>query len=161
MLPAHMKAAQSLSKFKSVIKSWPGPTCSCHTCIAYYKKYHSYILITGDGICGRDGLVVGCGVVTVSISVFKIHAHHWDEIVFLVGFSSQDSLEGVFLTLSSVIGGGSHVGMTTFSLQWITTELLMKSHIYWYFKRYPFLWSYCDKIILINFMCILFQTLFL
>ena len=34
MLPAHIKAAQSLSEFKSFIKSWPGPTCSCHICIA-------------------------------------------------------------------------------------------------------------------------------
>ena len=34
MLPAHMKAAQSLSEFKSLIKSWPGSTCSCHICVA-------------------------------------------------------------------------------------------------------------------------------
>ena len=34
MLHVHMKAAQSLSEFKSFIKSWPGPTCSCPICIA-------------------------------------------------------------------------------------------------------------------------------
>ena len=34
MLPVHMKAAQSLSEFKSFIKSWSGPTCSCPICIA-------------------------------------------------------------------------------------------------------------------------------
>ena len=34
MLPAHMKAVQSLSEFKSFIKSWPKPTCSCPICIA-------------------------------------------------------------------------------------------------------------------------------
>ena len=33
MLLVHMKAAQSLSEFKSFIKSWPGPTCSCPICI--------------------------------------------------------------------------------------------------------------------------------
>ena len=58
-------------------------------------------------------------------------------------------------TTSSVSGGGSHVGMTTFSFQWITTEFLMKSHIYWYLKCYPFLWSYCDKIVFSYFMCTL------
>ena len=51
--------------------------------------------------------------------------------------------------------------MTTFSFQWITTEFLMKSHIYWYLKRYPFLRSYCNKIVFSYIMCILSQTLFL
>ena len=37
----------------------------------------------------------------------------------------------------------------------------MKSHIYWYLKLYPFLWSYCDKIVFSYFMCTLSQTLFL
>ena len=37
----------------------------------------------------------------------------------------------------------------------------MKSHIYWYLKRYPFLWWYRDKIVFCYFMCILSQTLFL
>ena len=75
-----------------------------------------------------------------SCSVFTIHACHWNEgIVVLAGFSPLDSLEDVCLTISSVSGGESHGGMTTFSFQWITTELLMKL-IYWYLKRYPFLW---------------------
>ena len=34
LLPMNMKAAQSLSEFKSFIRSWPGPTCSCHICTA-------------------------------------------------------------------------------------------------------------------------------
>ena len=51
-------------------------------------------------------------------------------------------------------------GMTTFSFQWITTELFfMKSHIY--LKFYLFLWTYCDKIVFSYFMCTLSQTLFL
>ena len=33
-------------------------------------------------------------------------------------------------TTSSVSGGGSHVGMTTFSFQWITTELFLWNRIY-------------------------------
>ena len=34
ILPRNIKAAQSLHKFKSLIRSWPGPTCSCHICTA-------------------------------------------------------------------------------------------------------------------------------
>ena len=34
MLPVNMKAAQSLREFKSLIRSWPGPTCSCQLCVA-------------------------------------------------------------------------------------------------------------------------------
>ena len=34
MLPINIKAAQSLYEFKSFIRSWPGPTCSCHICTA-------------------------------------------------------------------------------------------------------------------------------
>ena len=33
-LPFNMKAAQSLHKFKSLTRLWPGPTCSCYICIA-------------------------------------------------------------------------------------------------------------------------------
>ena len=32
MIPLHIKAAQSLHEFKSLIRSWPGPTWSCHIC---------------------------------------------------------------------------------------------------------------------------------
>ena len=55
-------------------------------------------------------------------SVFKIHACQRDEsIVILAGFFA--GFTGWCLsTTSSVSGGGSHVGMTTFSFQWITTE---------------------------------------
>ena len=34
MLSINIKAAQSLYEFKSFIKSWPGPTCSCQICTA-------------------------------------------------------------------------------------------------------------------------------
>ena len=34
ILPINIKAAQSLYEFKSSIKSWPGPTCSCQICTA-------------------------------------------------------------------------------------------------------------------------------
>ena len=95
-----------------------------------------------------------------AFSVFKINACQRDEgIVILAGFFA--GFTGWCLsTTSSVSGGGSHVGMTTFSFQWITTELFfMKSHIY--LKFYPFLWTYCDKIVFSYFMCTLSQTLFL
>ena len=75
--------------------------------------------------------------------------------------SSRNSLEDVLLTISSVSGGGSHVGVTKFLFQWITTELLMKSYIYWYFDSYPLLWSYCDIIVYSYFVCILFQAFIL
>ena len=93
-------------------------------------------------------------------SVFKIHACQRDEgIVILAGFFA--GFTGWCLsTTSSVSGYGSHVGMTTFSFQWITTELFfMKSHIY--LKFYPFLWTYSYKIVFFYFMCTLSQTLFL
>ena len=95
-----------------------------------------------------------------AFSVFKIHACPRDEgIVILAGFFA--GFTGWCLsTTSSVSGGGSHVGMTTFSFQWIITELFfMKSHIY--HKFYPFLWTYCDKIVFSYFMCTISQTLFL
>ena len=34
MLPIDIKAAQSLYEFKSFIRSWPGPSCSCQICTA-------------------------------------------------------------------------------------------------------------------------------
>ena len=96
-----------------------------------------------------------------SFSVFKIHACHKDEgFVILAGFFA--GFTGWCLsTTSSVFGGGGHVGMTTFSFQWITTEFSMKSHIYWYLKCYPFLWSYCDQIVFFYFMWTLSQILLL
>ena len=59
-----------------------------------------------------------------SFSVFKIHACHRDEgSVILAGFFA--GFTGLCLsTTSSMSGGWSHVGMTTFSFQWITTEFL-------------------------------------
>ena len=109
--------------------------------------------------------MVSCEDVAAStfllFSVFSIHACHRDEgFVILAGFYA--GFTGWCLsTTSSVSGGGSHVGMTTFSFHWITTEFFMKSHIYWYLKCYPFLWSYCDKIVFSYFMCTISQTLLL
>ena len=143
------------------------------------KKLSPYILITGDGICNipldidywwRDlsplrlsGKPGGRRSYDVSpfFAVFSTHACHRDEgFVTLAGFFA--GFTGWCLsTTSSVSGGGSHVGMTTFSFHWITTEFLMKSHIYWYLKCYPFLWSYCDKIVFPYFMCTISQTLLL
>ena len=34
MLSVNMKAAQPLHEFKSLIRSWPWPTCSCQLCVA-------------------------------------------------------------------------------------------------------------------------------
>ena len=34
MLPINIKTAHSLHEFKSLIRSWTGPTCSCHICTA-------------------------------------------------------------------------------------------------------------------------------
>ena len=34
MLPINIKTAHLLHEFKSLIRSWPGPTCSCHICTA-------------------------------------------------------------------------------------------------------------------------------
>ena len=88
------------------------------------------------GSCDIDGLVISCGVIAVTtfllFSVFKIQACYRDEgFVILAGFFA--GFTGWCLsTTSSVSGGGSHVGMTTFSSQWITTEFFMKSHIYWW-----------------------------
>jgi len=33
-LPPHIKSADTVSKFKSLIKPWSGPTCSCDLCKA-------------------------------------------------------------------------------------------------------------------------------
>ena len=127
------------------------------------KKYPPtyWLLVTGS--VAVTGLVASCRVVAATTffgGEFKIHACQRDEgIVILAGFFA--GFTGWCLsTTSSVSGGGSHVGMTAFSFQWITTELFfMKSHIY--LKFYPFLWMYCHKIVFSYFMCTLFQTLFL
>ena len=90
-----------------------------------------YILITGDGICRRNGLVVSGEVVAATtflpFSVFSIHACHRDEgFVILAGFFA--SFTGWCLsTTSSMSGGGSHVGMTIFSFpvnnHWVFDEI--------------------------------------
>ena len=133
-------------------------------------------MITGDGICNiplhidywwRDlsplrlsGKLRGRRSYDVSSFFGFQHSRMSQRRRFLAGFFA--GFTGWCLsTTSSVSGGGSHVGMKTFSFQWITTESLMKSHIYWYLKCYPFLWSYCDKIVFSYFMCTLSQTLLL
>ena len=66
MLPINIKAAQSLHEFKSLIRSWPGPKCSCHICIALlWLMLLSYVLHTvGEG-CRCDDYVVACGTVSL------------------------------------------------------------------------------------------------
>ena len=129
--------------------------------------YKLYIYISAQGLdsCEKTRPILWLCMpylhqVEPLLAVFKIHACQRDEgIVILAGFFA--GFTGWCLsTISSVSGGGSHVAMTTFSFQWITTELFfMKSHIY--LKFYPFLWTYCDKIVFSYFMCTLSQTLFL
>ena len=79
-------------------------------------------MITGDGICRRYSLVVSCGVVAVmTFLLFRYSKFtHVTETknfsfwrVFFAGFTGW-----CLSTTSSVSGGGSHVGMTTFSFQW-------------------------------------------
>ena len=88
MLPAHMKAAQSLSVFKSLIK-W-GLTCSCYIYIALLQEISPYILITGDGF------VFSCGIVTVTTFLFSVFKNSRMSLrrrfwhfggVFLAGFT--------------------------------------------------------------------------
>ena len=63
ILPINIKAAQSLHEFKSLIRSWPGPTCSCHICSAllwlminwlidriYFNWCYSYTCTLGTGL---------------------------------------------------------------------------------------------------------------
>ena len=37
MLPINIRAAHLLHEFKSLIRSWPGPTCSCLFCTALLR----------------------------------------------------------------------------------------------------------------------------
>ena len=60
MLPINIKAAHSLHEFKSLIRSWPGPTCSRHICIALLWLIMLLLCIAHCGgglsmwrLCGR------------------------------------------------------------------------------------------------------------
>ena len=59
MLPINMKTAHSLHEFKSLIRAWPGPTCSCQICTALlWLMLHLCIAHFGGGLsvwrlCGR------------------------------------------------------------------------------------------------------------
>ena len=51
MLPVNMEAAQSLSEFNTLIRSWPGPTFSCHICVALlWLMLILYIIHWGRGL---------------------------------------------------------------------------------------------------------------
>ena len=62
ILPINIKAVQSLHEYKSLIRFWLGPTCSCHTCTALlwlmidWSSLFRLILLlfiyTGDGAVG-------------------------------------------------------------------------------------------------------------
>ena len=96
ILPINIKAAQSLHEFKSLIRSWPGPTCSCHICSALlwlmidwlidwsclFRLMLLLYMYTGDGAVGVTimlslvaprvvfvtacGAIGRCGVVTLT-----------------------------------------------------------------------------------------------
>ena len=74
MLPINIKTAHSLQEFKSLIRSWPGPTCSCHICTALlWLMLLLCIAHCGGGLsvwrlCGRLWVVVTttCGAVESS-----------------------------------------------------------------------------------------------
>ena len=69
MLPVNMKAAQ----FKSLIRSWPGPTCSCQLCVALL--WWMLILYTIHWGAGADGVttMVSCGTVGCHCGSLRCH----------------------------------------------------------------------------------------
>ena len=122
-----------------------------------------YILITDDRICRRYGLVASCGVVAAT-TFFRyskfMHVRETKVLSFWRG-SSLVSLDDVSWQPPVCPVAGSHRDDDIFvsvNNHWV---FFMKSHIYWYLTFYPFLWSYCDKIVFSYFMCTLSQTLFL
>ena len=67
MLPINIKTAHSLHEFKSLIRSWPGPTCSCHICTALlWLMLLLYVLHTAGEGCRCDDFVVACGTVSLN-----------------------------------------------------------------------------------------------
>ena len=80
--------------------------------------------------CGGTG---GCRVVNVTtllFSVYIIRTCHWGGgVIVLVAFSSLAALEVVILKISSAANGTSCIGMTMFLRQWMTSELLRRSHV--------------------------------
>ena len=76
MLSINIKAAHSLHEFKSLIRSWPGPKCSCHICIALlWLMSLLCIAHCGGGLsvwrlCGRlwyrVAVTTTCGAVELS-----------------------------------------------------------------------------------------------
>ena len=111
-----------------------------------YKKCHSSMLITGDGIWGRPrGVVI--------VTTFLPGDHNSRMLLrrrycrfggdFYAGFTGGcllDNLQCVRWWKSR----RDDVLVSVNNHWWITTELLMKSYIHWCLKRYPLLWSCCD-----------------
>ena len=101
ILPMNMKATQSLHEFKSLIRSWPGPTCSCHICTAllwlmidwlidriYFDWCYSYTCTLGTGqsvwrLCCR---LWHCGLSLWQPAVPPVYAEssHWQLLSVLV-----------------------------------------------------------------------------
>ena len=65
MLPINIKTAHSLHEFKSLIRSWPGPTCSCHICTALL----SLMLLLCIAHCGGG------------LSVWRLCGRLWHRVV--------------------------------------------------------------------------------
>ena len=72
ILPTNIKTAQSLPEFKSLTRSWSGPTCSCHICTTLLWLMIGWLIVFisidatpihvpwGRG-CQCDDSVVTCG----------------------------------------------------------------------------------------------------
>ena len=86
ILPMNIKAAQSLHEFKSLIRSWPGPTCSCHICTALLWLMVDWLIVFfsidatpihvywGRG-CRCYDHVVGCGTAGCLCDSLRCHRY--------------------------------------------------------------------------------------
>ena len=120
-----------------------------------YKKCHSYTLITGDGICRRDSLVVSCGVVSYDLFSFSDQNLRKFTETKILSFEAlfAEFTGGCFLdNLKCVRRRESRRDDDVFvsvnkplSFRW--------NCIYWDLRRYPFLWPYCD-IVVHTYLCV-------
>ena len=93
ILPINIKAAQSLHELKSLIKSWPGPTCSYHIC-----PFLVWLII--------DWLIV-----FISIDATPIHVH-WGRAVGVTTMLSLVAPRVVFMTACGAPGRCGVVTLT-------------------------------------------------
>ena len=75
MLPIHIKTAHSLHEFKSLIRSWPGPTCSCHICSALL-----WLMLL---LC-----IAHCGA---GLSVWRLCGRLWHRVVVTTTYGAAES----------------------------------------------------------------------